>query len=73
MYFKIDNYVKGSARCVHTNQQQQGTRPDMYSLLMDWPYSSENSFGVPLITNNNYYGNYEQQSDNELFFGAGMI
>lgn len=78
MYFKIDNYMTGAARCVHTSLASntyssygsQSQRPNLYSLLMDWPSYSQQSSAMnsPL----NYYG-YDHLPDDELFFGNGLL
>ena len=38
MYFVVDNFATGASRCVYSHRDtKKNRRPNLYSLLMDWP------------------------------------
>jgi hypothetical protein len=48
MYFVVDNFMTGASRCVYNHHDsikhnKNHRRPNLYSLLMDWPLFEDDS------------------------------
>ena len=44
MYFVVDSFTTGAARCVYSHRDTtKKRRPNLYSLMMDWPMFETNS------------------------------
>ena len=53
MYFVVENFMTGASRCVSSHRNtKRHQRPNLYSLLMDWPlFESDSLLDDPFSSN----------------------